>query len=67
MSKSKLHLSRYTGNYYFRKRLFGGFDIMIEAVSYYVDQDGTGSPNFIHYRKATESDLAKIEIEFPYN
>lgn len=62
-----LRTVRYTGNSYLKNKLFGGVTIMIEVVSYYIDDNGSCSPNFTHYRKATEKDLVEILKVFKTN
>lgn len=50
-----LEIVRYTGKCYFKKRIFGGFDIFVEVVAVREDmQDFSKSPEFTTYIKANE-------------
>ena len=52
-----------TGNYYLHKRFFGGYDVMVEIISSYTCvHDGSRSPEYKTYSKATEEDIARLCI-----
>jgi hypothetical protein len=49
-----------TGNYYFSKKILGGFDVMVEASFEVKDPQGEISPRITAYKKATEKDLVEV-------
>ncbi len=49
-----------TGNYYFSKRILGGYDVMVEETFNVRSPDGNLSPDQVRYKKATEKDLVEV-------
>lgn len=57
-----MNIKSYTGNYYFKKRLFGGFDLFVEVIATTTDDYiFSESPEYTTYIKANE---AKISSNF---
>ena len=53
-----------TGKFFFRRRFFGGFDVMVEEVVHgYDDHDGTADPEYKVWRRASEVDLHKLNLQ----
>lgn len=52
-----------TGKHTIEPRFFGGYNIKVEVLAKeYDDRDGTFSPEFKYYRKATLSDLKTLNL-----
>ena len=48
-----MNIRSYTGNYYFKSRLLGGFNLYVEVVATVTDwNDCSESPEFMTYIKA---------------
>ncbi len=53
-----INIKEYTGNYYFKKKVFGGFDIYVEIIGTTTQpEDCSESPEFTTFIKADESIL----------
>lgn len=51
-----------TGKFYVKKRLFGGFNIMVEVESF-DGNDPWDTRLYKHYRKAKFEDIPRLNIE----
>ncbi len=49
-----------TGNFYFSKRMLGGFNIMVEITCQVLDPQGDLSPEITRFKKATEKEVAEL-------
>ena len=59
-----MEIIRLTGNYYLKKRFFGGYNIMVEVVGRYsCEMDFSYSPEFTTYIKATSEHLIELNIK----
>ena len=53
-----------TGNYYLKKRFFGGYNVMVEVVGkYFCTNDFSYSPEFTTHIKATSEHLVELNIK----
>ena len=58
-----MEVVKLTGNYYLKKRFFGGYNIMVEVVGrYFCEHDFTYSPEFTTYVEATDEQLLELKI-----
>lgn len=59
-----LEVKRYTGEYYIKLKLFGGYNIYAEAECTYISEhDFTESPIFYRYLKLVFEDVAKLKLK----
>lgn len=59
-----MEIVKLTGNYYLKKRFFGGYNIMVEVVGrYFCEQDFSYSSEFKTYIKATDEHLMELGIK----
>lgn len=53
-----------TGNWYLKRRFFGGYKVMVELVNNSVcEYDLIPDPNFFIWKKATGRDLIELDIK----
>mgnify|MGYP001156484136 FL=1 len=59
-----MEIVKLTGNYYLKKRFFGGYNIMVEVVGrYFCERDFSYSPEFKTYIKATDEHLIELNVK----
>lgn len=59
-----MEIVKLTGNYYLKKRFFGGYNIMVEVVGrYFCERGFSYSPEFTTYIKATDEHLIELDIK----
>lgn len=58
-----MEVIKLTGKFYLKKRFFGGYKVMVEAVGrYFCERDFSYSPEFTTYIKATDEQLLELRI-----
>ena len=58
-----MEVIKLTGKFYLKKRFFGGYKVMVEAVChYFCEHDFSYSPEFTTYIKATDEQLLELRI-----
>ena len=64
--QNELRGGDFTGRSYFKKRLFGGWNIFVERIGYYMSSDdGSTGPDFKYWTKLTERDVVHFGITHP--
>ena len=59
-----MEIVRLTGNYYLKKRFFGGYNVMVEVVGrYFCERDFSYSLEFKTYIKASSEHLIELNIK----
>lgn len=58
-----MEVIKLTGKFYLKKRFFGGYKVMVEAVChYFCEYDFSYSPEFTTYIKVTDEQLLELRI-----
>ena len=58
-----MEVIKLTGKFYLKKRFFGGYKVMVEAVChYFCEYDFSYSPEFTTYIKATDEQLLELRV-----